>query len=486
MNFKMIFNTTGRVLKIEAAMLALPLLVSIIYGENCAWGFAAAIAVALVAGFGLSLPFKPSDRRIYAKEGLVTVALIWITVSAIGALPFVISGEIPNYVDALFETVSGFTTTGASILTDVESMSKGLLFWRSFTHWIGGMGVLVFVMAITSKTTDRSIHLLRAEMPGQEVDKIVPRAKDTALILYIIYTVMTAVLVVMLLCGGMSFYDSLVHAFGTAGTGGFAIKADGLAGYSNYIQWVIAIFMLLFSINFNLYYVVLIGKFKSFFKSTEMWVFVGIVIAAVTTVTLNILSSCQNFAEALRLSTFQVSSIVSTTGYATADFNTWPTLSKTILLLLMFMGGCAGSTAGGFKVSRVVIIGKKIFGDLKKAVHPRTTYVVKMGGKRVSDETIEGVTSYSVLYMVLMFVLLLLLSFDKNLPSGASFETNFTAVVSCFNNVGPAFGLAGPAGSYAFYSHFSKIVLTFAMLLGRLEIYPILLTLSPMLWAKNK
>lgn len=485
MNFKMIFNTTGRVLKTEAAMLALPLLVSIIYKENCAWGFLAAAAVALAIGFALTLAFRPDDKRIYTKEGLVTVALIWISVSAIGALPFVISGEIPNYVDALFETVSGFTTTGASVITDVEAMSKGLLFWRSFTHWIGGMGVLVFVMAVTSKTTDRSIHLLRAEMPGQEVDKIVPRAKDTALILYIIYAVMTAVLVVLLLCGGMSLFDSVVHAFGTAGTGGFAIKADGLAGYNSYIQWVLAVFMLLFSINFNLYYVILIGKFKNFFKSTELWVFVGIVLASILTVTLNILSSCQNFAEALRLGAFQVSTVVSTTGYATADFNTWPALSKTVLFLLMFMGGCAGSTAGGFKVSRLVVVFKKIFGDLKKAVHPRTTNVIKMDGKRVSDETIDGVTSYSLVYMVLLFAIILLLSFDTHLGAGVAYETNVSAAVSCFNNVGPAFGPAGPMGNYAFYSHFSKIVLTLAMLLGRLEIYPILLTLSPMFWIKK-
>ncbi|MDD7570404.1 MAG: TrkH family potassium uptake protein [Faecalibacterium sp.] len=485
MNFKMIFNTTGRVLKTEAAMLALPLLVSVIYKETCAWGFLAAIAVALALGFALTLAFRPDDRRIYTKEGLVTVALIWMSVSAIGALPFVISGDIPNYVDALFETISGFTTTGASIVTDVESLGKGILFWRSFTHWIGGMGVLVFVMAVTSKTTDRSIHLLRAEMPGQEVDKIVPRAKDTALILYVIYTVMTAVLVVMLLCGGMSLYDSVVHAFGAAGTGGFSIKADGIAGYNAYIQWVLAIFMLLFSVNFNLYYVVLIGKFKNFFKSTELWVFVGVVFVGVTTVTLNILSSCQNFAEALRLGTFQVSSIVSTTGYATADFNAWPTLSKTVLLLLMLMGGCAGSTAGGFKVSRVVIIIKKIFGNLKKAVHPRTTNVIKMDGKRVPDETIDGVTSYSLVYMLLLFLIVLLLSFDTRLPSSSALETNITAAVSCFNNVGPGLSLVGPAENYAFYSHFSKIVLSFAMLLGRLEIYPILLTLSPMFWIKK-
>lgn len=486
MNCRMVFSTTGKVLRAEAVFMALPLIVSLIYAEwTAAFSFAVTLAATLLVGVVLINLCKPKSQLLFAKEGLVTVALAWIAVSVFGALPFVISGEIPNYIDALFETVSGFTTTGASILTDVESLSHGMLFWRSFTHWIGGMGVLVFILAITSKAPDRSIHILRAEMPGPIVDKVAPRAKDATLTLYLIYTALTLILIIMLLCGGMPLFDSIVHAFGTAGTGGFGIKADSFASYSAYHQWVIAVFMFLFGINFNLYYLIIIGKIGNFFKSRELWVYVGVFVAGAAVIAFNIYDLYGNFAETLRVSVFQTSSIITTTGFATVDFNQWPTLAKTVLLIFMFTGACAGSTAGGFKLTRIIIIFKKIGNDLKKVLHPRTANVIKFEGKRLDDNTINSVTSYTLIYMVVFLTVFLLLSFDGGIPADCAFETNFTAALSCFNNIGPGLSLVGPAGSYDVYSYFSKIVLTFAMLLGRLEIYPMLLTISPSTWIKR-
>ncbi|MBO7187622.1 MAG: TrkH family potassium uptake protein, partial [Clostridia bacterium] len=352
MNYKMVFNTVGKVLKVEAVLMVLPIIVSLIYTEWVALtAFLITALLTLILGLLFTLLLKPKNDFLFAKEGLVTVALTWISVSLLGSLPFFISKEIPNFIDALFETVSGFTTTGASILTDVTTLSHSMLFWRSFTHWIGGMGVLVFILAITSKTTDRSIHILRAEMPGPIVDKFVPKTKDTTFILYLIYSAITLVLIVMLLCGGMPLFESIVHAFGTAGTGGFGVKADSIAGYSNYIQWVIAIFMLLFGINFNLYYLLIIGKIGGFFKSRELWIYLFVTIFGALIITSNIYSWYGNFNDAFRNSVFQTSSIITTTGYATADFTTWPALSQSILVILMFVGACAGSTAGGFKLS---------------------------------------------------------------------------------------------------------------------------------------
>ena len=486
MNYRMIFNTAGKVLRVEALLMALPLVVSLIYGEwQTAYGFIIAALAAFVVGYILVYLCKPKNQFMYAKEGLVTVAIAWIVVSVFGALPFTISGEISSYIDALFETVSGFTTTGASILTDVESMSHGCLMWRSFAHWIGGMGVLVFILAITSKSPDRSMHILRAEMPGPIIDKVVPRAKDTTLILYIIYSVMTAIMVILLLCGGMDLFESLVHAFGTAGAGGFSIKADGLAGYSAYHQWVIAIGMLCFGVNFNLYYLIIIGKVAGFFKSRELLVYVGIVFSAVVIICFNIYDIYGSFAETLRHSVFQTSSIITTSGFSTVDFNNWPTLSKIVLVTLMFIGGCAGSTAGGLKVSRLIIVVKKIGNDLKKVLHPRTANIVKFEGKRLDDATLNGVSSYTLVYIVLFFAIFFLLSFDTGIPTNVAMETNFTAAAACFNNVGPGLSLVGPMGSDACYSPISKIILTIAMLLGRLEIYPLLLTLTPTTWIKK-
>ena len=480
MNRFMVFNTIGRIIRAEAALLLLPAAVSLIYKEDCFWGFLISAALALVIGTVLTLVCRPKNQVIYAKEGFAIVAIVWLGMSAIGALPFVISGEIPHFADAFFETVSGFTTTGASILTDVESMSHGLLFWRSFTHWVGGMGVLVFVMALIPNLSDRSIHIMRAEMPGPRVGKLVPKVKDTAKILYLIYIVMTGVEVVFLLAGGMPLFDSLLHAFGTAGTGGFGIKADSIAGYSPYLQWVIAIFMLIFGINFNLFYLALIRRFRSIFRSTELWAYFGIVAASIAVIAANILSMCSSFSEALRLSTFQVSSVITTTGYATADFNLWPGLSKTVLFVLMFIGGCAGSTAGGIKVSRIVMMVKMVFNELRFMVRPRSVNTVHFEGKTVDEQTQKSVANYFLIYILCYFAIFILICFE---PFG--FESNFTAVAACFNNIGPGFGVVGPAGSFADYSAFSKYVLSFAMLLGRLEIFPLIIALTPRTWMRK-
>ena len=478
----MIYFTTGSVLITEAALLLLPLLVSIIYRETCAWAFLITIGITLAVGGLICLTMRPKDRTLFSKEGLVIVALAWIAVSFFGALPFVISREIPVFIDAFFETVSGFTTTGATILDNVEIMSHGLLFWRSFTHWIGGMGVLVFVMAVTVRVPERSIHILRAEMPGPIVDKLVPRARTTAMILYIIYIAMTALEVIFLLAGGMPFFDSLVHAFGTAGTGGFGIRNGSITSYSPYLQWVIAVFMFLFGINFNLYYLMLLRKFSSALRSTELWVYIGIMLGATGLICYNIFSLCSGFAEALRLSFFQASSIMTTTGYTTANISLWPTLSKAILLTLMLIGGCAGSTAGGFKVSRVVILFKSMVGRLRRVLHPRTVTVVKMEGKRIDDDTLSGVHSYLALCTLSTVLVFLLLCFEKN-SEIFTIETNLSAAISCFNNIGPFF--SPTLSSFSAYSGFSKFVLSVAMLLGRLEIYPLLLTCLPSTWLKK-
>ena len=483
MNYKMIFYTVGQVLLLTTAFLVLPMLVAVIYGE---WfslsSFAITAGISLAIGALFTTLFKNRDKNIYAKEGLVIVSLAWISVSLVGALPFVLSGSIPSYIDAWFETVSGFTTTGATILKDIEALGRGILFWRSFTHWIGGMGVLVFVMAIVSRAPDRSMNILRAEMPGPIVDKLVPRAKDTAKILYIIYIGLTVLLIIMLLIGGMPFYDSVIHAMGTAGTGGFSIKNDSIGGYNNYLQWVIAVFMLLFGINFNLYYLLLLKKFKAFFKSGELRVYLGIFLISVCLVTFSIYPLYENFSEVLRLAVFQTSSVMTTTGYATANFTEWNApLAKAVLVCLMFIGSCAGSTAGGFKVSRVVILIKKLGNEFKRLVHPRTASIVKFEGKKVDEATLSGVENYLAVYVVSFIVIVLLLSFEKSF----SFEANFTAAASCFNNIGPMYGNVVAGGAFYNYSWFSKIVLSLAMLLGRLEIYPLLLTLAPTTWIKK-
>lgn len=480
MNRRMVLYIVGTVIKIEAALMLFPLITSLIYKESCAKTFLISIGIALVAGFALTLIFKPGSKVIYAKEGFVIVSLAWLALSLVGALPFYISGEIPSFVDAFFETVSGFTTTGASILTDVEAMSKGMLFWRSFTHWIGGMGVLVFIMAIIPTVSDRSIHLLRAEAPGPVVGKIVPKMKQTARILYIMYIAFTFAEMIFLLLGGMPLFDSIVHAVGTAGTGGFGIKGDSLASYSPYIQWVVTIFMFIFGVNFNLYYFILIRKFKTAIKNEELLTYLFLIGVSIVAITINITPLYEGISESIRYAAFQVAAIISSTGFATADFNQWPGMSKTILLLLMFIGGCAGSTAGGFKVARVVMLFKSIKRELQKLLHPRAVSTIRLDGKRVDEKTISSLGVYLAIYALFFCTVVFLLGFDA-----FDLETNISVAASCVNNIGPGFGAAGPASSYAMFSPFSKIILSLTMLLGRLEIFPLILTLSPSTWVKK-
>ncbi len=480
MNRRMVLYVVGKVVMVEAGLMLLPLITALAYKEAVAFSIGISIAFALILGFLLTKIFKPGLKTIYAKEGFVITALSWLALSAVGALPFFISGEISSYVDAFFETVSGFTTTGASILTDVESMSKGLLMWRSFTHWVGGMGVLVFVMAIIPSLSDRSIHLLRAEVPGPVVGKLVPKIRQTTRILYVIYIVLTLAETVFLLFGGMNLFEALVHSFGTAGTGGFSSRALSIGAYSPYIQWVVGIFMLAFGVNFNLYYLLLLKKIKSVFKSSELWVYVSIVAVSVILICFNIAPLYETLSETVRQAFFQVSSIITTTGYATADFNLWPNFSKLILLLLMFIGGCAGSTAGGIKVARVVMLCKIIKTELQRMLHPRSVKVSRFEGKCLDGSTLSSVNSYLAVYTMLFCVFVFIIGFN-----GFDIETTVSAVSACFNNIGPAFGIAGPVGSYASFSVFSKIVLSMAMLFGRLEIYPIILTLSASTWAKK-
>ena len=484
MNRKMVFYMVGQIVKLEAALLGLPFLVCLCYlktdGTKSLLAFAVTIAIALAAGFALTLFCRTEKKEIFAKEGFVITALAWVVLSAIGALPFVFSGAIPNYIDAFFETVSGFTTTGASILTGaridaLKTSAHGILFWRSFTHWMGGMGVLVLIVAILPTVSGRTIHILRAEMPGPTMGKLVPKLKDTAKILYFMYFVLTLAEMIFLICGGMPVFDSIVHSLGTAGTGGFGIRADSIASYSPYCQWIITVFMALFGINFNLYYLLLFRRMKSVLKSEELWTYLGLVAVSTVIIALNTAANSPVLSDTIRNSAFQVASFITTTGYSTVDVNSWPVISKTVLLILMFIGGCAGSTAGGLKISRAVLLFKTVKRELRRMIHPRSVDVVKFEGKKVDDATLTGVGIYFAVYMFLLFAVFFLISFD-----GFSIETNFSAAVSTFNNIGPAFGDA--AGGFFIYSPLSKLVMSFAMLLGRLEIYPMLLMLSVSTW----
>lgn len=480
MNKKLVFNVTGRLLLALSLLMTLPIAVSLIYREKAAWAFLFTAILSLFLGAVLVFFTKGCSNVLYAKEGFLIVSLAWLLTSFLGALPFVISGEVKSFIDAFFETASGFSTTGASVISDVEALSKGILFWRSFTHWIGGMGVLVFMIAFVSNISDRSIHILRAEMPGPIVGKMTPRAKDTTKVLYVMYIVMTVIQVVLLSLGDMSFFESLLHTFGTAGTGGFSTQNNSLIEYSDYSHWVITVFMFLFGVNFNLYYLILIKRFKSAVKSTELWVYFAIISISALVITGNVMSLYDSFSSAIKDALFQVVSISTTTGYATANFDLWPTLSKGIIFILMFIGACAGSTAGGLKVSRVIILFKMIHKEIKKMVHPRSVTSVKFEGKEVDDNTQRSVTTYFAVYFIFIFAVFFILSFEP-----FSFETNFTATVSCFNNVGPGLDGVGPMMNYGAYSNFSKLVLSFAMLFGRLEIFPLLIAMIPSSWRKK-
>ena len=477
MNYKLILHTLGKILLIEALLLIFPLIINFIYQENNLFAFALTISILMVVGT-LLIMVKPKDKRMFVREGFVIVGLAWIVLSLFGALPFTISGEIPNYIDAFFETVSGFTTTGASILTDVEAMSKSMLFWRSFTHWIGGMGVLVFVLAILPNSEGQNIYLLKAESTGPQVGKLVSKVRFTARILYIIYFGLTLLEVILLLLGKNSLYESIVMSFGTAGTGGFGIYADSVGGFNIYSQVVIAIFMMFFGINFNIYYLVLIGKIKQAIKSEELRWYLIVILLSTTMITANLMINLnQTFGIALKDAYFQVSSIMTTTGFATVDFNLWPTFSKTILIIIMFVGGCAGSTGGGIKVSRIVILFKSLKREIQKLLHPNSVAPIKMEGEVVDGTVVKGVNVYFAFVMILLFAGTLLVSFD-----GLDFTSTFTGVVACINNIGPGLSLVGPMGNFDCFSYFSKIILSILMLIGRLEVYPILILFLPKTW----
>ncbi|MDO4568277.1 MAG: TrkH family potassium uptake protein [Clostridia bacterium] len=481
MNRKMIAYILGRVLLVGAALMLPSVVVGVIYREQAALSFVLPIVLLVAAGLPMSCR-KPADTTIFARDGFFIVASVWVLLSLAGALPFYLCGGFESFWDCLFEIVSGFTTTGASILDDPEALPRCILFWRSFSHWVGGMGVLVFVLAIMPLSDDRSLHIMKAEVPGPIVGKLVPRTRDTAMILYGVYTALTVVLVVLLLLGGMPLFDSVCHAFGAAGTGGFSIKTAGIAFYdSAYIEVVLSVFMLLFGVNFNLYFLLLVGRLKEFIKSEELWWYIVIVLVATATITLNINGIYGDPAISARHAFFQVSSIITTTGYATEDFaRHWPQYAQHLLVLLMILGACAGSTGGGLKISRFILLVKASVMEIRKLLHPRAVGVTRLDGGPVDARTISGVRTYFSIYVLIICVSTLLLSFDD-----FDFATNITAELACFNNIGPGLGLVGPMDNYSLYSDASKMLLALNMLLGRLEIYPVLVLLSPGVWRKN-
>ena len=480
MNNKMIVYIIAKMLGVEGAVLLIPAFVAFLYGESDVIQFLIVSAV-LGAIFFIFGRKRPENKVIYAKEGLVIVGLAWILWSLFGALPFVLTGSIPSYVDAFFETVSGFTTTGSTILTDIEALPKGVAFWRSLTHWIGGMGVLVFVMMLTSLDDEHSMHLMRAEVPGPEADKLVPKARATARILYLMYFVLTAAEVVFLMFGGMSFYDALLHSFSTAGTGGFSNRNASVAYYdSAYIDGVITVFMILFGVNFNLYFLIRLKNWKDALKNEELHAYLGIIAGAVAIVTVNILGIYGNLVHAFRYASFQVASVITTTGFCTADFNLWPELSKVVLLCIMVIGACAGSTGGGIKVSRFLILVKSIKQEVRRMLHPKAVTIVKINGKRVGNDTIRSVYIYFISYILVMMVSILLVSINN-----FDFATTFSSVLTTLNNVGPGISMVGPVENFHMFSPLSKLVFCMDMLLGRLEIFPYLLLMSPELWRRR-
>lgn len=476
----MIVYIIAKMLGVEGAVLLIPAFVAFLYGESDAIQFLIVSAV-LGAIFFIFGRKRPENKVIYAKEGLVIVGLAWILWSLFGALPFVLTGSIPSYVDAFFETVSGFTTTGSTILTDIEALPKGVAFWRSLTHWIGGMGVLVFVMMLTSLDDEHSMHLMRAEVPGPEADKLVPKARATARILYLMYFVLTAAEVVFLMFGGMSFYDALLHSFSTAGTGGFSNRNASVAYYDiAYIDGVITVFMILFGVNFNLYFLIRLKNWKDALKNEELHAYLGIIAGAVAIVTVNILGIYGNIVHAFRYASFQVASVITTTGFCTADFNLWPELSKVVLLGIMVIGACAGSTGGGIKVSRFLILVKSIKQEVRRMLHPKAVTIVKINGKRVGNDTIRSVYIYFISYILVMMVSILLVSINN-----FDFATTFSSVLTTLNNVGPGISMVGPVENFHMFSPLSKLVFCMDMLLGRLEIFPYLLLMSPELWRRR-
>lgn len=473
MNFASIAYILGKLLEIEGLLFLVPSVVSVIYGEKQGMVYGALAVICFLIGF-ISTIKKPKKQNYYAKEGFIAVSMGWLIMSLVGALPFVITQEIPGFVDAFFETVSGFTTTGSSILSDVEKLSRCSLFWRSFTHWIGGMGVFVFMLAVLPMTGAQNMHLMRSESPGPDVGKLLPRLRDSAKILYIMYFVMTLVQIVLLIITGMHPFDAFTISFGTAGTGGFGVLNSSVAGYTYIQQLIVAVFMMLFGVNFNFYFFLFIRRsIKDAFAMSEVRAYLMIIAASTLLIMLN---AKETFLNAF----FQVSSIITTTGFSTADFNVWPAFSKTILVLLMVTGACAGSTGGGFKVSRMIMLAKIYVRELRHFIHPRLVKNIYMDGRTVKEETADGVKVYLVAYMIILGVSLLLVSLD-----GFDTETNLTAVIATLNNIGPGLGIVGPTGNYGAFSALSKLIFSFDMLAGRLELYPMLLLFAPGTWRRQ-
>lgn len=478
MNISLIIYILGFVLIFLGAFLALPAVVALIYAEKSGVYFVALAAATALLGF-IVTRFKPKRRMFFAKDGFAAVSLSWIVLSLVGALPFFLSGEIPSYVDAVFETVSGFSTTGASILPYVEDLSKCMIFWRSFTHFVGGMGVLVFILAILPLSGGSNIMLMKAESPGPVTGKLVPKIRTTAFYLYLIYIAMTIVEIIVLLVAGMDPFDAVTISLGSAGTGGFAVRNDGFASYTPFMQSVVTFSMLLFGVNFTAYYLVITKKFKEALKSEEVLTYLAIFAAASLIIAIDTLGLFSSFSESLHHAAFQVSSIMTTTGYATVDFDLWPSLSKTILVCLMFIGACGGSTGGGIKVSRIIIAFKTAARSITGSIHPKTVRTIRMDGRAIEEDTVQSVSAYFLVYVFVFFLSLVLISFDD-----FDFTTNFTAVAATFNNIGPGLSGVGPMRNYSAYSDFSKIVLSLDMLIGRLELYPVMILFGVRTWKK--
>ena len=481
MNYKMMGRFIAQILSVEGLFMLPALLISLFQGETAAFqGFLYTIALAAAVSAVLFLLCRKAPNAFYAKEGLVCVGISWIVLSLVGCLPFYISREIPAYVDAFFEIVSGFTTTGSSILPNVEALSKGLLYWRSFSHWLGGMGVLVFLLAFTGeKGKGFTMHLLRAESPGPSVGKLVPKMRKTASILYLLYIALTVINVIFLLLGKMPLFDAVCTAFGTAGTGGFGIKNDSMASYSPYLQNVTTVFMALFGINFSCYYLLLLGQVRSVFKDEELRLYLGIVFGSIALIVLNLRGFYDTLGETVRHAAFTVSTIITTTGFATTDFDLWPAFSKAIIMLLMVIGACAGSTGGGLKVARFMLLLKSLKRNIGQVLKPRKVQVVRNNGATVNEKILDNANAYLAAYVVIMFLSFLVISLDD-----FSVGTNFTAVLACFNNIGPGLEQVGPTCNYSAYSTLSKLILCFDMLAGRLEIFPILVLFSRDTWRR--
>ena len=484
MNYRMMGKFISRILLVEAVFMLPALLISLYRNErNSIYGFCSAIVITLAAAVILAVLCRRAKKGFYAREGLVCVGASWIVMSLLGCLPFYFSREIPHFVDALFETVSGFTTTGASILSNVEGLSKGNLYWRSFTHWLGGMGVLVFVLALGrggNQSDGYTMHLLRAESPGPKVGKLVPKMKDTATILYILYLFLTVLNVIFLLIGRMPVFDAICTAFGTAGTGGFGVRNDSIAGYSPYLQNVCTVFMLLFGVNFACYYMLFMKQIKNVFKDEELRFYLAVVAGSIVLITWNIRGMYDSLGETVRYAAFQVASIMTTTGFATTDFDLWPSFSKAILLGLMVIGACAGSTGGGFKCGRALLLLKSLRRNVRQILHPQKVQVVRMDHQMVQERVLDNINAYLAAYVLIVICSFIVISVD-----GFSTMTNFSAVLACFNNIGPGLEAVGPTCNFGGYSILSKVILIIDMLAGRLEIFPILILLSKSTWTRR-